>query len=94
MTLRLSTARIPSASAVERIAAEEAERVGLATVVVLGAARHHTAVNARKRAWVRLIEAGFSVVGVATRWGCDRKCIQRALDEAGVERCRAQGRAA
>jgi hypothetical protein len=79
--------RWPTPGRIERIALEEAQDVGVATVLVLGATRQRAASRARKRSWARLMAEGFSIIGIATVWGCDRtgpQRVKRSMRAAGI----------
>jgi hypothetical protein len=67
----------PSASTVEACVQKAASAAGLAPVEVIGASRERRASAARRAAWATLLRAGYSISGIATVWGCDRRSIQR-----------------
>lgn len=70
--------RVPTPEIIARVAGEEAERAGLHVADVLGADKRRVCCEARQRAWLRLV-GPFSINGVASVWGYDRKSLQRVL---------------
>lgn len=72
--------RLPDAAVVERIAQEEADKVGVPVIQVLAMHRRKLAVIARANAYRRILrETGCSLRGLAAAWGCDRVGIRYAL---------------
>lgn len=74
----------PTRDQVEAAATKAAEAAGVPVAAVLGVTRRPAPVRARKAAWLSLISRGYSVIGTAFVWGCDRKSIQRVKREAAI----------
>jgi hypothetical protein len=72
----------PTREQVEQAAIAAANAAGVSADAVLGPARHRHIVRARKATWLDLMGRGYSLVGIALVWGCDRKSLQRVRDEA------------
>lgn len=72
----------PSREAVERIAASVARRAGLPTNSLFFKMYEGAVVRARQTAFRRILrETGCSMNGLADVWGCDLKCVQRAVSK-------------
>lgn len=80
--MRPAGRRWPSREVVYQVAREEADKAGLSPAAVLGVNGRRVNTVPRKRAWLRLIDMGYSMNGISEVWGCDRKSLWRAFHEA------------
>lgn len=72
----------PSASRLERYAAEAAATYGVEPAEVTGTARTGAIVQARWAMWKRLSKEGFSTSSIARAVGCHHTTVMHALRKA------------